>query len=138
MAAWRHPVASVGLSIAVPLGFRQERLTRRQADLRQEAAEAQAAEAETAARRQWRDAREALSLASAQSAATRRLVDLERRKFSAAQDDFKRGRAGTDLLIRFQQDIHRAQAALLRAETDETIGLFELACAGGALAAEIP
>lgn len=138
MAGWRHPVAAVGLNIAVPLGFRMERLTRRQADLRQAQAQAEARAAETFARRQWRDAREALTLASSRTAAVRRLVELERRKFSSAQEDFKRGRASTDLLLRFQQDIRRAEAELLRAETDEKIGLFELARAGGALPADLP
>lgn len=133
MSGWRHPVAAAGLSVAVPLGFRQERLTRRQAVLRREAAEAEAAAAETAARRDWRDAREQLSLAAARAGAARRLVELERRKFAAGQDDFKRGRASTDLLLRFQQDIRRAEAELLRAETDETIGLFESARAAGSL-----
>jgi|CXWL01.1.fsa_nt_gi outer membrane protein TolC len=134
MSGWRHPVTTVGLSASVPLGFRQEKLTRRQAEMRRDAAWAEAAVAETAARREWRDAREGFDLASVRASAARRLVELERRKYAAGQEDFKRGRASTDLLLRFQQDIRRAEAELLRAETDEKIGLFELARAGGALA----
>ncbi|MBI4371747.1 MAG: TolC family protein [Elusimicrobia bacterium] len=135
LSTWRHPVAAAGASLSVPLGFRKERITRRQAELRLEAAQADVARAETEARRAWRDAREGLSLARRRLAAARRLALLERGKLSAGQADFRRGRATTDLLVRFQQDLRRAQAELVRAETDEALALVELARQAGTLGA---
>lgn len=133
MAGWRHAVASAGLSVQIPLGFRRERLTRRQAELRRDAARAEVEAAETRARREWRQARESLSLSRLRESAARRLADLELRKYAAAQEDFKRGRATTDLLTRFQQDIRRAEAELLRAQTDEALARVELARAAGTM-----
>ena len=54
------------------------------------------------------------------------MLELERRKFRAEEENFRRGRSSTDLLIRFQQDIRRAQANLLEAEKDEAVARLEL------------
>ncbi|MBI2386886.1 MAG: TolC family protein [Elusimicrobia bacterium] len=131
MRGWRHPVAAVGMSVVVPLTFRQERLTRRQAALALSAAEAELAGAENAARRAWRDGRETLSLSRRRLAAARRLEAIERDKLAAGESDFRSGRATTDLLVRFQQDLRRARAELTRAETDEALALLELARQAG-------
>ncbi|MEK7389330.1 MAG: TolC family protein [Elusimicrobiota bacterium] len=133
MSTWRHPVSMVGMSVVFPLGFRHETLTRRQADLQLAQAEAEVASIEASARRRWRDVGEQLSLSSARVAAARRLFELEKRKYDSGLEDFKRGRASTDLLVRFQQDIRRAEADLLRAQTDERTALFEAADASGQL-----
>jgi outer membrane protein TolC len=137
VGGWRHPVASVGATFSVPLGFKRERLTRRAAELRLEAAAAEEASARTAAQRERRDALEALRLARRRAEAGRRLFELERRKFAAEEAQFKRGRSTTDLLLRSQQDIRRAEAELLRAETDEALARVELARASGRLASEL-
>ncbi len=131
MRGWRNPVASVGVSVVVPLTFRQERLTRRQASLALAAAEAELAGAENAARRQWRDARETLALARRRRAAAERLSKIESGKLKAGESDFRSGRATTDLLVRFQQDLRRAKAELVRAEADEALALLELARQAG-------
>lgn len=131
MRGWRHPVASVGFSVAVPLGFRQERLTRRQAALALAAAEAELASAENAALRAWRDARETLALSRRRRAAAERLTRIETGKLKAGESDFRSGRATTDLLVRFQQDLRRAKAELVRAEADEALALIELARQAG-------
>lgn len=135
MRSWRHPVASVGLSVVVPLSFRQERLTRRQAALALAAAEAELAGAENAARRAWRDGRETLSLSRRRLAAARRMESIERDKLAAGESDFRSGRATTDLLVRFHQDLRRARAELVRAEADEALALLELARQAGVLGA---
>lgn len=135
MAGWRHPVASVGATLTVPLTFRQERLTRRQADLALAAAEAELAAAENAARRAWRDGRETLALARRRLEAARRLARVEKDKLAAGERDFRSGRATTDLLVRFQQDLRRARAELVRAEADEALALVELARQAGVLGA---
>lgn len=134
---WRHPVASVGATFTVPFGAKRERLTRRAAQLRLEAAEAEENAARAAARRERRDALEALNLARRRAEAGRRLRSLERRKFAAEEAQYRRGRSTTDLLLRSQQDIRRAEAELLRAETDEALARVELARASGRLAAEL-
>jgi len=131
MRGWRHPVAAVGVSVMVPLTFRQERLTRRQADLALAAAEAELAGAENGARRSWRDARELLALSRLRLAAARRLAEIEATKLKAGESDFRSGRATTDLLVRFQQDLRRAKAELVRAEADEAQALIELARQAG-------
>ncbi|MDP3542603.1 MAG: TolC family protein, partial [Elusimicrobiota bacterium] len=135
MRGWRHPVASVGLSVVVPLTFRQERLTRRQAGLALAAAEADLSGAENAARRAWRDGRESLFLSRRRLAAARRLEAIERDKLAAGESDFRSGRATTDLLVRFHQDLRRARAELVRAEADEALALVELARQAGRLGA---
>lgn len=136
MRGWRHPVAAVGLSVVVPLTFRQERLTRRQAALALSTAEAELAGAENAARRAWRDGRETLALSRRRLDAARRLEAIESDKLAAGLSDFRSGRATTDLLVRFLQDLRRARAELVRAEADEALALLELArqagLAGGA------
>lgn len=131
MRGWRHPVAAVGMSVVVPLTFRAERLTRRQAALALSAAEAELAGAENAARRAWRDGRETLSLSRRRLSAALRLEAIERDKLSAGETDFRSGRATTDLLVRFQQDLRRARAELVRAEADEALALLELARQAG-------
>ncbi len=133
MSAWRHPVASVGASLTVPLGFRQERLTRRQADLAAAAAEAELSGVENAARRAWRDGRETLALSRRRLAAARRLAAIQTDKLAAGESDFRSGRATTDLLVRFQQDLRGAKAELVRAEADEALALVELARQAGRL-----
>ena len=135
MRGWRHPVAAVGMSVVVPLTFRQERLTRRQAALAFLAAEAELAAAETAARRAWRDGRELLDLSRRRLAAARRLEGIERDKLSAGETDFRSGRATTDLLVRFQQDLRRARAELVRAEADEALAVIDLARQAGVIGA---
>ena len=133
MSGWRHPVASVGASISVPFTFRQERLTRRQADLALAGAQAELLGAENSARRAWRDARETSALARRRLAAARRLEAIERAKLSAGESDFRSGRATTDLLVRFQQDLRRARAEFVRAEADASLALVELARQAGLL-----
>ena len=135
MRGWRHPVAAVGVSVVVPLTFRQERLARRLADLALAAAEAEVAGAENAARRSWRDARDGLALSRRRRAAAERLSGIEAGKLKAGESDFRSGRATTDLLVRFQQDLRRARAELVRAEADEALALVELARQAGAIGA---
>lgn len=137
VGGWRHPVSSVGATFSIPLGYKRERLTRRAAQLRLDAAAAEEAAARTAAERERRDALEALRLSRRRAEAGRRLYELERRKFGAEEAQFKRGRSSTDLLLRSQQDIRRAEAELNRAETDEALARVELARASGRLAAEL-
>lgn len=133
MGTWDHPIYTAGAEVSIPLGFRKERLSRRAADLRGEAAKADAARVETAARRELRDSLESLRLARLRLAAGRRLLEAERKKTAAEQANFKRGRSSTDLLLRFQQDIRRAETEVARSETDEAAALVELARAQGRL-----
>lgn len=128
-----HSVKTAGVGLAVPLGFRKERLERKQAGLAFEAAAAEKLSVETQALRELRDAEEYLRLSRLRSAAAAKLVEIERRKYEAEEKLFKRGRSSTDLLLRFQQDIRRSQTELLRASTDETLAGIELARARGVL-----
>ena len=130
MGGGRHPVAAIGLSVVVPLTFRQERLVRRQADLAPPPPRP-ACGAENAARRAWRDAGETRSPSRRRRAAAERLAAIEAGKLKAGESDFRSGRATTDLLVRFQQDLRRARAELVRAEADESLALIELARQAG-------
>ncbi|MBI4386229.1 MAG: TolC family protein [Elusimicrobia bacterium] len=136
-AAWRdmgtfnHPVRTAGLAVAVPLTFRKERLVRRQAALQLERARADERETAAQAAQDIRNAKETLQLARRRTTSAKRLVELERRKFEAEEANFRRGRSSTDLLLRFQQDIRRAQTELLRAQTDEALARLDLARAQG-------
>jgi outer membrane protein TolC len=137
--AWRdldsldHAEKVAGLSLKVPFGFKKERLTRRRAELAAETARHEVRRVEEAVRREVKDAELLLGLARRRGAAGRRLAELEAKKLAAGEADFRRGRVTTDLLVRFQQDLRRAQAALLRAETDEAAAAVELARSSGAL-----
>lgn len=130
---WDHSVRTAGFNVVVPLIFRKERLTRKAARLRAEAAKAEEDRVRTRARKEWRDASEHLSLARRRAGLQRALAALERKKFAAEEENFRRGRSSTDLLLRFQQDIRRAESALLRAETDEAAARLEAARASGVL-----
>ena len=137
MSTFDRGVRSAGVFMRVPLIFRKERLTRKAARLRLEAAKAEEERARTAAWREWRDAAEVLRLARRRADAQRRLVELERDKYAAEDANFKRGRSTTDLLLRFQQDVRRAETLLLRAEVDEAAAKLELARSGGTLLEEL-
>lgn len=128
-----HSVKTAGLGVNVPLGFWKERVTRKQAALVLEVARAREREARTRAVREIRDARENLELSRRRVEAGTRLVELERRKFRAEEESFRRGRSSTDLLLRFQQDIRRARIELLRAETDDILSRLDLARSLGLL-----
>lgn len=133
MKTWDHTVRTAGFNVVIPLIFRKERLTRRAARFRAEAAKAEEQRALTLARKEWRDAAELLRLSRRRAELHRSLAALERRKFAAEEENFRRGRSSTDLLLRFQQDIRRAESALLRAETDEAAARLEAARSSGRL-----
>lgn len=133
LGTFDHAVKTAGLAVRVPFFFKKERLTRRGAALRLEGAKAEEARLLTEARRQSRDSRERWRLARRRAEAHRKLLDLEKRKFAAEEENFRRGRSSTDLLLRFQQDIRRAESQLLRAEVDEVQARLEAARAGGTL-----
>ena len=135
MTTWRHPVAAIGASVSVPLGFWQERLARKRADLALKEAEALLAGAENEARRAWRDGRETLRLARKRLAAAATLEDVERLKMRAGESDFRSGRATTDLIVRFHQDLRRARAERVRAEADAALAAVDLARQLGRLGA---
>ena len=121
----------------MPFGFKRERLDRRGAELRLEAARAAEEDSLRRARLERRNALESLRLSRARAEAARRLLELQRRKFAAEEANFKRGRSSTDLLLRFSQDIRQAEAERLRAETDEALSRVELARTCGRLASEL-
>lgn len=138
-AAWRdmssfdHAVKIAGVSLVVPFSYRRERVTRRQAELRLEAARAEEKRLEIAVRKEVRDARQNLELARRRLTAGRRLAEIERRKYQAEQANARRGRSSTDLLLRFLQDVRRADSDLLRAELEQALARLELARSTGGL-----
>ncbi len=128
-----HAEKAAGMSLSIPFGFKKERLIRRRAELAAESALLEVQKLEESIHKEVRDAGLLLELARKREAAGRRLAALEARKLAAAEEDFKRGRTTTDLLVRFQADLRRAQAALLRAEIDAAQAAVELARASGTL-----
>jgi outer membrane protein TolC len=133
LGAFNHAVKSAGVSLSVSLGQKKERLTRKAAALKAQAARAELAAAENSARHEIDDAALALARLRQRLELSRRLVELEEKKYAAEEENFKRGRSSTDLLLRFQQDIRRGRAELLRAEVDEALARLELARASGRL-----
>jgi outer membrane protein TolC len=128
-----HPIKSAGLNLTVPFGGRKERLSRRAARFRVESARQ---DVELAVQRVISEARQAwvaLRAARDRAAAARRLLELEGKKREAAEADFRRGRATTDLLVRFRQDLHLAERRLLQAESDEVQARLELGRVTGTL-----
>lgn len=138
MGGFRHSVKSAGMNLSVPFGFKRERLSRRLASLRLEAVKAELEKTEESARREERHAKEALRLARVRVAASERLAAIERRKLKAEEERHRQGRTTTDLLIRFSQDIRRAEEDLLRARAEETLALLDLASAAGTLLEVFP
>jgi|GEM_PF-4072379 len=128
-----HPVRTAGVSLLVPFGFREERLLRKQSRFRLHAAQAEEQRVEQKSFREIKDAAESLRLAHERVEASQRLVELEKRKFKAEERNAQRGRSSTDLLVRFQQDLRRAESEFLRAQTDEAISLINLGVATGRL-----
>ncbi|MBI5595808.1 MAG: TolC family protein [Elusimicrobia bacterium] len=132
-ASFDHGVKTVGLSFALPIGYKKERLTRKAAALRAAQARAEEARVLEAAQRELRDGAEGLRLARERSGLAAKLDDLERRKLAAEEDNYRKGRSSTDLVIRFQQDVRRAETELARARADEALARVELARAAGTL-----
>lgn len=128
-----HPVKTFGLSLSVPLGGKKESLTRAQASLRTAETRAEEARILEAAHREIRDAASGISSARERLELARRLERLEREKLAAEEANYRKGRSSTDLVIRFQQDVRRAETDSLRAEADEGLARVELARAGGLL-----
>jgi outer membrane protein TolC len=134
LGTWDHPVKSAGVSLSVPFGFRKERLERTSARLRLEEAKSEHEQAVQRVLTEIRTAWEFWQTAQTRLGAAGTLVDLERKKLKAESEDFERGRSSTDLLVRFQQDLHRARRQLVQAEVDEYLARADLARATGLLA----
>ncbi len=132
-ASFEHQIMTAGLELQIPFGFKHEGLRRREAGLRLEMARSELRRLEKKIGKEIADARERRRLARTRLDDYRELLDLERSKLEAAEKDFRRGRADTDLLIRFQEDIHRTKALLSRARADEILTAFEVRLALGDL-----
>ncbi len=124
-------VVTGGLQFEFAFGRKREKLRREEARLQAAAAKAEADALRASIRREVFDGVERLSLARERSRAYGELLSIERRKLASAEEDFRRGRASTDLVIRFQGDIRRAESQALRASADEIGGWAELALAAG-------
>lgn len=127
------PIYTTGIQIELPLAWKKESLRRERATLALETARAQRERIETQVRHEISDALESLDLAQDRAAAYEELFALEKQKLDAAQEDFKRGRSSTDLLIRFQADIYRTESLLIDAKADILAHWAKLALATGAL-----
>lgn len=132
-ASFGNPVLSGGLRLEIPLGGKREKIRREDAERRLRAAKAEVTRLEERLRHEAADALERLSLSRDRVVSYRDLMSVEKRKLAAAENDFQRGRATTDLLIRFQGDIHRTEFFLLRAQADELASWADLGYASGSL-----
>ncbi|MBK8575006.1 MAG: TolC family protein [Elusimicrobia bacterium] len=134
LSQWDNPVVSAGLAFRVPFAGRKEKLERKSGALTLEDARQELARVTEAALRDIRDQMEARRLALERVSVRRRIVAIERKKLEAERANFRRGRSSTDLLVRFQKDLQRAQTLALLAEADELMTQVELARATGGLA----
>lgn len=133
LSTWEHPVKTIGASFIVPFGFKKERLTLQQAKLRAETAGNDENRVKQKAILEANNALENIHLTKQRVTTGKRLLELEQKKYASEEKNFRQGRSTTDLLIRFQQDIRRAQSALLRATTDEAMARVELSASLGTL-----
>lgn len=127
------PIYTTGIQLEIPFLWKKEKIKRRQAGLDLEAAKAHRDILEADVRREVSQALEDLHLAQEREAAYEELLKLERRKLAAAEEDFQRGRFSTDLLIRFQGDIHRTETLLIQAKAEALAGWARLGFAMGNL-----
>lgn len=128
-----NPVMSAGLAFRVPFAGRKEKLERQSGALALEDAQQELARVTEAALRDIRDQMEARRLARERVVVRRRIVAIEWKKLEAEKANFRRGRSNTDLLVRFQKDLQRAQTLALLADADELMTQVELARATGGL-----
>ncbi|MBL0059367.1 MAG: TolC family protein [Elusimicrobia bacterium] len=133
LSQWDNPVVSAGLAFRVPFAGRKEKLERKSGALTLEDARQELARVTEAALRDIRDQMEARRLALERVSVRRRIVAIERKKLEAERANFRRGRSSTDLLVRFQKDLQRAQTVALLAEADELMTQVELSRATGGL-----
>jgi outer membrane protein TolC len=134
-----NPVMSAGMAFRVPFAGRKEKLERKSGALTLEDAQQELARVTESALRDIREQMEARRLALDRVGVRRRIVVLERKKLEAEKANFRRGRSSTDLLVRFQKDLQRAQTLALLAEADELMTQVDLARAtGGLLGAWVP
>lgn len=132
-SGFNHPVRMAGLELAIPFKSAREKVRRRQAQLNLEFAQSRLGQLGSQIQKETASALESLKLAQERRQAYQSLLEAERQKLAAAQEDFRRGRATTDILIRFQADIHRTQILLLKAEADTLIGWAHLGYSTGQL-----
>lgn len=128
-----NPVMSAGMAFRVPFAGRKEKLERKSGALTLEDARQELARVTETALRDIRDQLEARRLALERVVVRRRIVAIERKKLEAEKANFRRGRSNTDLLVRFQKDLQRAQTLALLAEADELMTQVDLARATGGL-----
>jgi outer membrane protein TolC len=126
-------VRSFGLGLAVPFFGRREVLDRRFAELLADSARRAREAAEQEALRDLRQAWSRRRAARDRRTLRGRIAETESKKLAAAQTDFRRGRAATDLVVRFQQDHARAMVQALRARAEDYLAALELARASGVL-----
>ncbi|MBI4369733.1 MAG: TolC family protein [Elusimicrobia bacterium] len=126
-------VLSGGFEFQLSLGQKQESLRREQAHRQLEALKADLRRVEASCRQDAADAIEQITIAQQRRKTYEELLTIEERKLAAAQENFNRGRATTDLLIRFQGDIHRTKSNLIQAQADDLIGWAKLGLATGTL-----
>lgn len=128
-----HPVKSAGVTLTVPLFFKKERIARNSAEMSLAAARRDEVEAIQRVREDVRTAAQALTAARERMAARSRLLEIEKRKLKAEQQNFNRGRSATDLIVRFQQDVSRAELLNVRAQVEEAAARLEWGRALGLL-----
>lgn len=133
LGTFNHPVKSVGLNFMTPFGYRKERLEKKSKKLELEAARQDADRLRQQMIQEIRDAWQNRELRRSRLEARRRLLELQRKKLKAEEINFNRGRSSTDLLVRFQQDINRAELDFARAEVEEILSRIELGRATGTL-----
>ncbi len=138
-AAWHDagtfddPVWEGGLALEVSIFRRRENVRREESLRRLKMAEWDAARLEETVRKDVSDAIERLANARERREAYKALVEVQRDRYKAEDENFRRGKSSTDLLIRFEDDVRQAERFYVRARADELIGWAQLAYATGTL-----
>ncbi len=108
-------VWSIGLQFEVPLQRRAERSRLQQVRWRQEQLERDRAEHMRVVAREIREAARAVDTAAEEVSATRRALDLHKRKRYLEQEKLEQGRSATETVIRYQEDVELAEHASIAA-----------------------
>ncbi|MCG3205071.1 MAG: hypothetical protein KCHDKBKB_01788 [Elusimicrobia bacterium] len=137
LGGFDHPVKSIGFQFISPLGYRKEKLLRKNKKLELEYIRQNLERTKLMVDREVRDAWENVQMNRLRLTARENLVSLHRKKFIAERDNFRRGRSTTDILVRFQQEIHQAELLLARAQADQQMAEIDLARATGTLLSEL-
>lgn len=127
---------SVGVSVDVAIGQRAERARREQARLNQELVEVRQQQMARQIYRELAESRRGYEAALAKREATGRAVALYQRRLALEEERLAQGRSTTEQVIRFRDELERAEHQYIVTRADLEMAQAAFALARGVLLAE--